>query len=247
MSGGEEAILAIAREVQQALLPEEVPAIQGLDLSGATIPANAVGGDYFDFLAANGALFAVVADVMGKGLKAAFLMLGLRSTLRSIVRLKADHRAILEHLNAVVGEDLRRNGAFATLCLGTIYAGKGRVVLTNAGHCPPLLVRDGRGTFLPCRGVALGLLGGPPPAETLSLDLAAGDVLLFYTDGLVEARSSDGQRFGRARLAEAATAFASLPAQTIKERLLELLEKFTAGGGQRDDVTLAVVKLQEGR
>lgn len=247
MSGGEESILTVAREVHQALLPKEVPTIQGLDLSGATIPAYAVGGDYFDFLAADGALFAVVADVMGKGLKAALLMLGLRSTLRSVVRLKADHRAILEHLNALVGEDLSRNGAFATLCLGTIYPGKGQVVLTNAGHCPPLLVRGGTSAFLPCRGVALGLLGGPPSVETLSLDLTAGDTLLFYTDGLVEARSPDGQKFGRARLAEAATALGHLPAQTIKERLLELLEEFTAGGGQRDDVTLAVVKLQEGR
>jgi sigma-B regulation protein RsbU (phosphoserine phosphatase) len=217
-----------------------------VELSGETVPAGVVGGDYFDFLApADGLLLAVVADVMGKGLEAALLMLGLRSTLRSVARLRRDHRAILEHLDAVAGEDLRRNRSFATLCLATIFPRERRAVFTNAGHCPPLLLRDGRGSFLPGRGVALGLPAVCPRPAAVRLRLAPGDVLLLYTDGLLEARDAAGQRFGRERFAAVSEGLARLPAPAIKERILERVEAFAAGGKQRDDITLAVIKLGE--
>lgn len=239
--------MAAAREIQTLLLPRHLPQIAGADIDGQSIPAGAIGGDYLDAItAASGTLFLCIADVMGKGLRAALLMLSLRSAFRSVLRYREEHGHIIEHLHLVAGEDLRCTGSFATFCLLSFDQSSRRLTWSNAGHYPPLLFRSGQITYLDGRGVALGLLEHCPTPVTYTRQLAPGDVVVLYTDGLLEAQNALGAKFGLSGLETAVRQSAALSAAGIKEAILASLASFTQGHEQRDDVTMVILKAKEG-
>lgn len=239
--------MAAAREIQALLLPRHLPQVAGADIAGQSLPAGAMGGDYFDAItAASGTLFLSIADVMGKGLRAALLMLSLRSAFRSVLRYQENHGLIMEHLNLVAGEDLRCTGSFATFCLLSFHQESRCLAWSNAGHYPPLLLSDGQIAYLNGRGVALGLLEHGPAPVSYTRQLAPGDIVVLYTDGLLEAQNALGEKFGLSRMEAAVRQSATLSAADIKEAILGSLASFTHGHEQRDDVTLAILKVREG-
>lgn len=238
--------LAAASEIQALLLPKNLPHLPGADIAGQSIPAGAMGGDYFDAIAITSeTLFLTIADVMGKGLRAALLMLSLRSVFRSVLRYQEDHGKIMEHLNLVAGEDLRCAGSFATFCLLSFRRDSGCLACSNAGHYPPLIYSRGQITYLGHRGAAVGLLANGPVPPVQTRMLVPGDTVVLYTDGLLEAQNAAGEKFGRSRLEEAVKKSASLPAAGIRDAILASLASFTCGYEQRDDVTLVILRVQE--
>jgi sigma-B regulation protein RsbU (phosphoserine phosphatase) len=227
-----------ARLIQRGLLPTRVPQIAGIDLAVSWQPADGVGGDCFDTLAFTTGLGVSIADIAGKGLPAALLMSNLQAAVRAFAQESAAPSSICGSVNRLLCRNMA-SGRFATFFYGRIDAGR-RIVFSNAGHNPPLLVRkDGSVARLTDGGMVLGVF--PDNAyEQSELALASGDRLLFYTDGITEARNPAGEEYEEEKLTAAACACRALPVEAMKDAVLADVNGFT-GGQFEDDATLIVV------
>jgi sigma-B regulation protein RsbU (phosphoserine phosphatase) len=234
--------LAIAREIQASFLPTAAPAVPGFDLAGATMPADEVGGDYFDFIpVSEGRMGLAIADVSGKGIPAALIMAGFRMSLLAEIRNEFAIRAVMRKVNSLLYESIERD-KFVTAFYGVLDARNRVLTFSNAGHNPPLLRhRDGGIEELTDGGVALGVL---PDGryEDRPVPLRPGDVLLLYTDGVSEAEAPSGEQFGRARIEQAVARLAHRGAREILDGLVDAVRVFAGERGQNDDLTLLVVK-----
>lgn len=228
-----------ARLIQRGLLPTSVPQIAGLDLAVAWQPANGVGGDCFDTLAFATGLGISIADVAGKGLPAALLMSNLQAAVRAFAQEASAPSAICGSVNRLLCRNMA-SGRFVTFCYARIDAAGRRIVYSNAGHNPPLLVRaDGTVERLDQGGMVLGVFpdNGYEQAE---LALSSGDRLLFYTDGITEVRNPGGDEYEEDKLAAAAVALRTEPVEMMKDGILTDVNAFS-GGQFEDDATLIVV------
>jgi phosphoserine phosphatase RsbU/P len=227
-----------ARLIQRGLLPTSVPRIAGIDLAVAWQPANGVGGDCFDTLPFASGLGVSIADIAGKGLPAALLMSNLQAAVRAFAQDSAAPSSVCGSVNRLMCRNMA-SGRFATFCYARIDAGR-RVVYSNAGHNPPLLIHaSGVVERLTAGGMVLGIF--PDNVyEQAELPIASGDRLLFYTDGITEARSPAGEEYEEDKLTGAAVAARTQPVEAMKETLLAEVNAFT-GGHFDDDATLIVV------
>ncbi len=238
--------LAIAREVQLKLLPRKLPQMPGLSLHGASIPATEVGGDYFDARKLhNHQLAVIVADVAGKGTSAAFYMAEMRGIFHALTPLKAEPRDFICLANQALISSLERN-VFISTIYGLVDIQKETVQLARAGHCPAALVRiSGEARYLQSRGLAIGLERTERFCkwlETRTVSLEPGDVLVFFTDGLVESRNERGEEYGYDRLLTRIQHLRYADAQEIYEGILEDLRQFVGSSTYGDDLTLIVLK-----
>jgi sigma-B regulation protein RsbU (phosphoserine phosphatase) len=231
-----------ARLIQRGLLPTSVPQVPGTGVSVAWQPAEGVGGDCFDALAFGSALGVSIADIAGKGLPAALLMSNLQAAVRAFAQDAASPSAICTSVNRLLCRNMV-SGRFATFCYARIEPEAGRLVYSNAGHNPPLLVRpDGTTGLLSEGGMVLGVFADSPYKES-ALAIGHGDRLVFYTDGITEARDAAGEEYGDERLRAVALQCRASTAETIKESLLSDVNAFT-GGRFEDDATLIVVAVE---
>jgi sigma-B regulation protein RsbU (phosphoserine phosphatase) len=224
-----------ARLMQQALLPKSSPYIPGFVISGLTVPAGAVGGDWYDFICfPDGRLGLVLADVSGKGSAAALLMSATRGMLRSLAEACRTPGEVLTKLNGLLVEDFPA-GKFVTLVYAVLDPATRTVTFANAGHLHPLFI-DGNGAqFLNTeRGLPLGISCGDY-SET-SVILSEGSRLVFYSDGITEAVNLQEQEYGLDQLAEHAMGSAA-SAVTI----LDDVRAFANGAAVRDDATVVFV------
>jgi sigma-B regulation protein RsbU (phosphoserine phosphatase) len=235
----------LAHQVQVSLLPEMVQAAPGFDLWAASQPASQVGGDFYDFIAAqNGVFTFVVCDVSGKGVPAALLM----AMARSVIRTDLNHQdsatpaGVICHANEALYDDLSSLGRFATLFVGQILPGSGELVYANAGHSPVIfLPHGGRARLLQADGLPVGILRDTYTRDQV-LPFDIGDVLVVGTDGLNEMRSTSGEMLGHERLMALLESLAHLPAREIAENLYTAVRDFGAGALPDDDQTLVVLK-----
>lgn len=232
--------IEIAREVQQRLLPQRKPDVPGLDYFGLCRPAASVGGDCYEYiLAPDGRFYLAVGDVAGKGVPAAMLMAGVNSALRGLLAGGvADPGDLLTHLNRILHESMPRN-RFVTFALACYHPAERRLSYCSAGHDPILCVRaSGEPEWLATRGIGLALTQNAIYRQS-ETTLHPGDSLLFYTDGVTEARNSQGEDFGVGRLT-------ALPrpngARDMAESVLQSIDQFTAGAPQHDDITLLAAR-----
>jgi phosphoserine phosphatase RsbU/P len=228
-----------ARLIQRGLLPTTTPQVKGIDLSVTWLPADGVGGDCFDTLGFGDVLGVSIADIAGKGLPAALLMSNLQAAVRAFAQDAVSPASINNSINRLLCRNMA-SGRFATFCYARIEPASGRIVYSNAGHNPPLLIRPG-GTVekLGDGGMVLGIFPDNQ-YEQAELTLTAGDRLLFYTDGITEARNPEGDEYGEDRLAEVALAVREGSAETIKDAVLTNVNAFTNEKFE-DDATLIVV------
>lgn len=237
--------LVLAREVQKRLFPRTLPEISGLDLAAAERPAREVGGDYYDAVRlSDHCLGLVVADVSGKGAAAAFYMAEMKGVVQSAARLSRSPAEFLVRANTALVESLQR-GSFISATYAVMEADCGRLTLARAGHCPAILVTENGSRQLRPGGLAIGLDRGPLFESTLqeqAVHLHDGDVLLLFTDGLVEGRDETGTPFGYERLAETARAHRHLPTDALRDVLLNAARDHTPHEDADDDVTLVVLK-----
>jgi sigma-B regulation protein RsbU (phosphoserine phosphatase) len=231
-----------ARLIQRGLLPTSVPQVPGVSLAVAWQPANGVGGDCFDTLAFGTALGISIADIAGKGLPAALLMSNLQAAVRAFAQESVPPSSICGSVNRLLCRNMA-SGRFATFCYARIEPGARRLVYSNAGHNPPLVVRaDGTVARLSEGGMVLGVF--PESAyEQADVQIGPGDRLIFYTDGITEARSPEGEEYGDDRLVEAAVQGLRLPVEDMKDALMAAVNAFT-GGKFEDDATLIVAGIE---
>lgn len=241
--------LQVAREVQTRLLPATVPPLPGWDIAAHWQPAREVAGDYYDFVPvppapgeAAGGLGLVAADVTDKGMPAALFMALTRSTVRASLAAAADPAEALGQANRLLCAD-SVNSMFVTLAYVRLAPAAPEVLCLSAGHNPVLIYRAGSGQMEQLWRTGLPL--GVDPAERFgqhSVQLAVGDVLLLYTDGLTDALNPAGEEFGLARAQAILADHAGLPAAEIVATLERRLTDFADGAIPLDDVTLVVAR-----
>lgn len=236
-----------ARNVQKKLLPTTVPELPGLDTATYSRFCRDVGGDYFDLVKLpDGRWGLIVADVSGKGVPAAMVMIMFRSIFRMVAANGHTATETLYHTNRLVQRDLLR-GMFITAIYAVIDPETRKVTLVNAGHNPPFLSRPRlSGTrIVSIKGPAIGLL---PKARFLSalrqrsLALEAGDCLCFYTDGATEAKNLLGDELEERGLARAFRNASHQPAQQTIDALVAAVDEHQAEAPQHDDITLVVLR-----
>ena len=232
--------LSLAREIQHTLLPKELPALPGWQLSAHYQPAREVGGDFYDFIPLpDDRLGLVIADVSGKGIPAALVMATARSLLRAAALRLASPGAVLEQVNDLLHPDIPPK-MFVTCLYAILDPANGQLCYANAGHDLPYRRANGRVAELRATGMPLGLLPGMRYDEKETV-LVPGESVLFYSDGLVEAHNPQREMFGFPRLG---TLLANHTGRAgLIEFLLAELRRFTgAGWEQEDDVTLVVLQ-----
>jgi phosphoserine phosphatase RsbU/P len=230
--------------VQRRMIPERPPKIAGLDLAAVYVPSLEISGDFYDFIELpEGNLGLTICDVMGKGVPAGLLMAAVRASLRAHVGDLFDLSEILRRVNRSLCSDTLHS-AFATLFYGVLDMPSMLLTYANAGHEPPLFVRNGQVRPLTSGGTVLGVEPGAAYTRE-TVKLRKGDVLVLATDGLVEAMNFQDEQFGHERFMAAARAAVekSLPADGIAKHLLWEMRRFAGLRERGDDVTLVVVKV----
>jgi sigma-B regulation protein RsbU (phosphoserine phosphatase) len=224
-----------ARAIQQALLPKSSPYIPGFVISGVSVPARAVGGDWYDFIAfQDGRWGIVLADVSGKGTAAALLMSATRGMLRSLAEACCTPGEVLTRLNELLVNDFPA-GKFVTLVYAVLDPTSRTVVFANAGHLQPLVVDNEGEHFLEVeRGLPLGLACGDY-SET-EVKLSPGSRLVFYSDGITEAVNGNDEEYGLCRLAEHA-----IRPDASAVSMVDDVRSFANSHGLRDDATVVFV------
>ncbi len=241
--------LAIARDVQQRLFPQAQPDMPGVEYAAMCRPAREVGGDYYDyFLLPEETLGIAIGDVSGKGIPAALLMASLQAALRGqAVSGGVNISRLIANLNTVIYATSQSN-RYATFFYAQYEAGSGRLTYINAGHNPPVIIRKSESEWGTIRLEA----GGPPVGlfpsssyESGSLQIAQGDLLLLFTDGISEAMNSADDEWGEDQMIEMLQKSGGESSKEILRRILEAADSFVAGAPQHDDMTMMVFRFGE--
>lgn len=249
--------MEIARQVQKRLFPQILPPMSTLDYAGMCMPANGVGGDYYDFLELGDTRLAIaVGDVSGKGISSALLMASLQGMWRSHAFLRSNEVSnMMAELNHFLfaSTDKKR---FVTFFSGVYDDSSRRLTYVNAGHNPPMILRTDLSGIsehwqphaacqvrrLEASGIVLGVLPNAAYTES-TVDLFPGDVLVCFTDGVTEAVNANGEEFGEERVLSLVASHLNLPAVELQDLILENVRTFAGPQPQHDDITLAVLRV----
>ncbi len=238
-----------AREIQSRLLPETIPQPEGFEIAAQYLPAEDVGGDYYDVITLpDGRIAMLVADVSGKGISAAMVMVMARTVFHSVAPGATDARQLVIQAAERISRDLP-GGIFISLACGLLDPETGTVSVVNAGHLPPLhwSVVDGNPfvSTLDVAGGAIGLVKGPIFVRTLrdiQLTLAPGEQLVFFTDGVNEAMDIKNEEYGDKRLHKAVKANGAASAAELAQGIVDSVLYYRGDAPASDDITVLVVR-----
>jgi sigma-B regulation protein RsbU (phosphoserine phosphatase) len=234
--------LALARQLQLRLFPAQAPEIVGYDMAGICLPTDEIGGDYYDFIPLpRGRVGVAVADVSGHGIPSALVMTAFRGLLRTHTRGSLGLVKIACAINRQLPE-FTGDSHFVTALYSVLNPGSEEVSFVNCGHHPPLLVHpDGSAEIFKEHGPALGILDRSS-YPTNKLSLLPGDILVLYTDGVVELCDPAGNAYGRECLRETVHRYRELPAAQLVEQILATTRQFSGSQRYPDDFTLVIIK-----
>ena len=235
----------VAREIQSHLFPKAAPQLPGFDIAGASFPAAAAGGDYFDFVPmADDGVGLVVGDVTGHGIGPALLMAETRAYVRIASLNRADPGQVLTRTNIALAEDIGAE-RFVTLFLGRLDAAERRLKFVSAGHPPGYLLAPDGSVRMELRrtGVPLGMRPNTEYRNAPTIKLKPGEIALLLTDGLEEAMGPGDEMFGTDRMLAVLRANRDHSAAQIVDALYLAVREFCKGTEQQDDVTCIVVKV----
>ena len=234
--------LGIANAIQTAMLPPPMPANEFVDIVGSQVPAKQVGGDFYDYFIRDGKLFFNIGDVCGKGIPAALVMSMTQAVFRTIATKVDDPSLIVEGMNTMASRG-NTTGMFATLFVGVLDLATGRLSYCNAGHEKPIIVTGKDMRYLSMTAnVPIGIVEGKE-YKTQKADIAAGDMILLYTDGLTEAMNAGEELFGLKRIENAICSGGQFvePKQLL-DTMKRTVSIFVNGAEQSDDLTMLVIK-----
>jgi len=240
--------LRIAREVQQRLLPNKTPKYNGISIEALTITAYEVGGDYYDYLQfPDNQLGFIIGDVSGKGTSAAFYMAEAKGIVQSLSKSFYQPRELLIRTNEILYETLERK-SFISMLMASLNCNTNTLSFARAGHCPLLYYNSkvNAASLLQPDGIGVGLEKGVIFRKKLKeekVKCQSGDIFVFYTDGLSEARDHAGEEYGDERLRTLIEANATKAAPELKELVIDSILSFLDGQSLSDDLTLLLVKL----
>jgi hypothetical protein len=243
LSAGSEQDLAIAAEIQSTLLPKRIPQVSGFDWTAYYQPCGYVGGDYYDFIPLGpDHVGLVVADVSGKGLSGALVMVQVRTLMRAEARQTLSPAEALTRINRSLAGELPR-GVFVTMIYAVLDVPRSEIVFCSAGHNPMLFWRhkNRQAAALNTSSLALGMDRGSRFDRSLRetrLPVDPGDRLLLYTDGLSEAMNLRDEEYGIARIGSVMRELESLDSSAFASQLLSRCRGFRRGAPQMDDLTL---------
>ncbi len=236
----------VAREIQQHLFPKTSPQLPGFDIAGASYPAEATGGDYFDYIPmVHDGLGVVVGDVTGHGIGPALLMAETRAYLRVVALNRDDVGEILTRANRVLAEDVGYE-RYVTLLLARIDAAERKLTYASAGH-PPGYVLTPTGEVrlqLKRTGIPLSIKADTQYHSAPTVTLAPGELVLLLTDGIEEAMSPAGELFGLERTLAVIKSHRDWPARQMVEAIYRAVRDFSGDTPQLDDLTAMVIKVQ---
>ncbi len=239
--------LAIAREVQAQLFPKSAPSVGALKVDGVCNPARSVSGDYYDFLSVSDSSVAfAIGDVAGKGISAALLMATIQSTMRTQLGANGSRAAQFSTASmvATLNRQLYANTApekYATFYFALYNDETHVLTYTNAGHLPPLLLRGGTIQKLDPNGTVVGAFPFAQYGEQ-SLSLERGDILVAYTDGIIEPENAYGEMFGEERLQDLLMKHAGEDSLELIDRTMEAVAQWTGSSELQDDMTMLVAR-----
>lgn len=235
----------LAKNIQTTLLNGEKPNLENDEVSGISIPARLIGGDYFDFYPLpNGKLRIVIGDVMGKGIPAAMLMILTRGAFRTAAESTKGPGETLTAMNNALYSDLRKLNSFVTVFCADWDPIAGTLSYSNAGHSLPEIIRGNKQKveFPTVKGVMLGGLPNQVYKEE-RVTLTEGDLVFIYTDGIIEAVNTDNEMYKVNRLQELLKAVVEKNVEEIEQSVIEDLNHFTEGLPQKDDITMVLLKI----
>lgn len=252
-----QAEIAIAREVQDQLYPKAAPLLKSIRVTGMCQPARMVSGDYYDYQKLPGDKLAVaIGDVCGKGISAALLMASIQSAMRMELRASLELAALNPSLNgsrfstarmvSELNQQLHATSSpekFATFFFGLHNEETGVLTYTNAGHLPPILIRDGKASQLDVNGTVVGAFAFSKYEES-KIDLHTGDLLVCYTDGITEPENEYGEMFGEERLVELVGKNADRDDKQIIDSIMEAVRQWTGSPELSDDMTVLLIRKQ---
>ncbi len=234
----------IAAEVQRRMIPAGAPHVPGFDIAALYAPCFELGGDFYDFIQfGESTLGIAVADVVGKGLPASLLMASVRAAIRAYASDIYDLDEIIARVNRAMVADTRTN-EFITLWYGTLNYARKQLTYCAAGHDPALMVRDGHIQELGAGGMVLGVNAAEVYSKEV-IELRPGDLIFIYTDGLSDAVTFSGEKFGKARVRETLLRYRDLSAEQICQNMIWETRRFVGLNRRTDDTTLVAVRVTQ--
>ncbi len=236
--------LDLAREIQQNLLPSSIPEFENYEIDAVNMSSKQVGGDYYDIIPLKDNRFCVaIADVSGKGAPASLMMANIQAFLQVICRQDVDIVESTGVMNDLIYANTT-DGRFITFFWAVICNETKEFRYVNAGHNPPLLIRNGKITKLRMGGIILGVVETTIPYLSESLILQSGDVLILFTDGISEALNPKGEEYSDERLEETALRLSGGSATDILEGIKKDVHDYAESAPQSDDITMVVIKVK---
>lgn len=236
-----------ASEIQRVLLPDGGPDLTDYEIGAEYQAARIVSGDYYDYLKVDEERFGVaIGDVSGKGIAASLIMAMCRSNLRSRSGDNLSPSSVLHAVNRSIFPDIKED-MFVSLLYLILERGSNEVTLARAGHEPPILYRQDSGEveLIEPPGLAAGIDEGPVFKRTVKdyrFAMEKGDILVLYTDGVIESEAVDGDEFGTERLCEAIKRYSTSSAEDLVSSIREEVDEFSKGMAQTDDITLIAIE-----
>jgi sigma-B regulation protein RsbU (phosphoserine phosphatase) len=233
--------LRLAREIQQHLLPDSPPTIDGFDIAAINIPAKEVGGDYYDFDLNEEKLFFCLGDVSGKGMPASLLVANLQASLHSQLKNSLTPKEIIQNSNQLIYQNTDPT-KFITFFYGLLDVTNGQITYCNAGHDQPILLTSKSKLInLQTGGIPLGVL--PEfEYENTNVNITEGEILILYSDGITEAWNENQEEFGLERLINKLQTSKDLNAIDIIKSVINEIQSFIGEVPQMDDMTMMMIK-----
>lgn len=237
--------LDVAREIQKKILPAKDPQLKDISISSVFIPAFEVGGDYYDFFEISKEKFGfVIADVSGKGISAAFIMAEIKGIFESLSRMIESPKEILAKANHILKNNLNKKH-FVSALYGVIDLNSEALYFSRAGHCPAILIRNGKADSFKPSGIGLGLTDDKnfvKNLEEFKIELKYGDNLILYTDGITESKNKEFEDFGDEKFTRILLEHSGDSVEKIANEVIKEVTLFSQDHSQYDDITLVILK-----
>ncbi len=239
--------LLTAQQIQAALLPDKLPEMKGVEFGAYYSAQTESGGDYYDFIElGNSQIGVTIADVSGHGVGSGLVMAMTRTLLHTYCTKTANTKKILESINDYLKTNTASN-YFVTMFYGILDMESKKITYSSAGHCEPMLIRNGKILHLPAGGIALGAISGDTFTKSIDIkeiQLQKGDYFIQYTDGIDEAMDSNNNEFGLDRFEKVLLANEGRSPQDMIHSIVKEIEKFTGTIPQHDDITMIIFRIR---